>query len=403
MACLLNSLSSHWLWSVEPGIVSRDFATLVRQWVHRWVCLLVCSGAVTALMSVAAQADEQPSETPPFRLPDSLPVDEERIPSRIAFGSCSKQTKPQPILDVIVGRKPELFIYLGDNIYGDTREMQVLRGKYQQLADKPEFQRLRTSVPVLATWDDHDYGENDAGREYPFKEESKQIFLEFWQVPQESPRRQRPGIYGVHRFREGSRTVQVILLDTRTFRDPLTRTPRIRPADSPFKNDYRPDDSPNKTLLGADQWNWLAAVLKEPADLRIVASSIQFGHEYNGWESWTNLPREQEKFLQLLRETRANGVIFISGDVHWGEISRRELTPQYPLYDVTASGLTETWPTLEPNRFRVGEAVRENHFGEIEVDWSRPDPPVSLRIVDLQGEVRLTETFPLSQLQFPAE
>ncbi len=391
MAYLLRISGWSPLRRVGPRAVSWRFSPLLG--------LLICCSLVAVLMCAGARAEEVPA----FRLPDSLPVNAERIPRRIAFGSCSKQTKPQPILDVIVGRQPDLFIYLGDNIYGDTRDMAVLRVKYQQLADKPEFQRLRTSVPVLATWDDHDYGENDAGKEYPFKEQSKEIFLEFWQVPQESPRRQRPGIYGVQRFREGNRTVQVILLDTRTFRDPLTRTPRNRPTDSPYKNDYQPDNSPDKTLLGTAQWNWLKGVLKEPADLRIIASSIQFGHEYNGWESWTNLPREQEKFLQLLRETQANGVLFISGDVHWGEISRRELTPEYPLYDVTASGLTETWPTLEPNRYRVGEAVRENHFGEIEVDWSHPDPPVSLRIVDLQGQIRLTETFPLSQLHFPTE
>lgn len=324
------------------------------------------------------------------------------LPSKIAFGSCAKETKPQPVLDVVVAQKPDLFIYLGDNIYGDTRDMNVLRAKYAQLGAKPEFQRLRAAVPVLSIWDDHDFGENDAGKDYPFKAESRAIFFDFWKVPVESPRRQHPGIYGSHVFTAHRRTLQVILLDTRTFRDPLKRTPSPIPPGSSLKNDYEPDPSPEKTLLGETQWAWLAEELRRPADVRIIASSIQFGHEYNGYESWTNLPREQQRFLDLIVSTQANGVVLISGDVHWAEISRRSIPGGYALYDVTASGITETWPHVEPNRFRVGEAVRENHFGQIIIDWDNAETAVVLQIIDKAGTVRREERVPLSQLRFPA-
>jgi len=323
------------------------------------------------------------------------------LPSKIAFGSCAKETKPQPVLDVVVAQRPELFIYLGDNIYGDTREMHVLRAKYGQLGAKPEFQRLRAAVPVLSIWDDHDYGENDAGKDYPLKAESREIFFEFWNVPSNSPRRAHPGIYGSHVFTANGRTLQVILLDTRTFRDPLKKTPKPIPAGSSLKNDYEPDPAPEKTLLGEAQWVWLGEQLQLPADVRIMASSIQFGHEYNGYESWTNLPREQQRCIDLIRSTRANGVVFISGDVHWAEISRRDIPDSYPLYDITASGITETWPHLEANRHRVGDAVRENHFGQIVIDWTRPDPEVALQIIDKTGAVRRDERMPLSMLRFP--
>src|SRR5688572_23509157 len=83
--------------------------------------------------------------------------------SRIAFGSCANQDKDQPIWDAVLAAKPELFIFLGDNIYGDTRDMNELRAKYQKLAAKPGFQRLKASTPLLATWDDHDSAENHAG------------------------------------------------------------------------------------------------------------------------------------------------------------------------------------------------------------------------------------------------
>ena len=150
-------------------------------------------------------------------------ADIKSIPTRIAFGSCSKETKPQPVLNQVVNNKPDLFIYLGDNIYGDTKDMNVLKAKYAKLAAKKEFQNLRSSVPVLSVWDDHDYGWNDAGKEYEFKEESKAIFMDFWKVPHGSPRRKHNGIYGSHKFTGNGKTLQIIMLDTRTFRDPLMK------------------------------------------------------------------------------------------------------------------------------------------------------------------------------------
>src|SRR5690606_21107926 len=98
-------------------------------------------------------------------------------------------------------------------IYGDTKDMQVLRDKYAMLAAKPEFQRLKSAAPFLATWDDHDYGWNDAGRHYPFKEESKEIFLDFWGEPENSLRRLRKGIYTSKYYENQGRILQIILLD----------------------------------------------------------------------------------------------------------------------------------------------------------------------------------------------
>jgi alkaline phosphatase D len=76
-------------------------------------------------------------------------------------------------------------------------------------------------VPVLAVWDDHDYGANDAGAEYPMKAESQRMFLDFFGVAGDSPRRRRPGIYDARVFGPPGRRVQVILLDLRYFRSPF--------------------------------------------------------------------------------------------------------------------------------------------------------------------------------------
>lgn len=322
------------------------------------------------------------------------------LPTKIAFGSCSKQYKPQPILNKIVSHNPQLFIYLGDNIYGDTKDMKVLQDKYDELGAKPEFQNLRKNVAVIATWDDHDYGANDAGKEYSKKEESKEVFLNFWKEPKGTERWKRPGIYRQHKFSENGKTLQVILLDTRTFRDRLLRNKKKEKPQPPFKHDYRPDPSPSKTMLGKDQWQWLEEKFKEPADLRIIASSNQFSHEYNGYESWTNLPTEQRKMTDLIKKSKANGVVFISGDVHWGEISKMPLSDSYPIYDVTSSGLTEKWKTIEPNKFRVGDPCRLINYGMIHIDWEKNDPQLTLEVRNGDDKVVTDKKLKLSEISF---
>ncbi|MBL8820257.1 MAG: alkaline phosphatase family protein, partial [Planctomyces sp.] len=306
---------------------------------------------------------------------------------------------PQSILRTVLDWRPELFIYLGDNIYGDTRDMELLKAKYQKLNSRPEFQDLRAATPTIATWDDHDYGENDAGKDYPFRDQSREIFLNFWNEPQNSVRRQHQGIYTSYRFQDApsGKVLQVILLDTRYFRDPPLHSPL-----SSWKNDYLPDTNPSKTLLGAEQWDWLKKQLQEPADLRIIGSSIQFSHEYNGWESWTNFPNELIKMVDLIKSTRANGVIFISGDVHWGELSVLKPPGCYPIYDLTASGINQDWDVVEPNGNRVGKPCTDFHFGMIHINWTAADPRIQLRIHDMTGQSRVRKSIHLSELQFPA-
>ncbi|MCB0587175.1 MAG: alkaline phosphatase family protein, partial [Phaeodactylibacter sp.] len=260
-------------------------------------------------MAVFACRNQRPSAVAP-------------VTTRIAFGSCAHQDKEQPLLKVAASLKPEVFLFLGDNIYGDSREMDTLRAKYARLAAKEEFQQLANQTRVLAVWDDHDYGENDSGRHYPFKAESKEIFMDFWKVPAGSDRRNHEGIYGVETLQTNGLLIQFILLDTRTFRDNLIKRDS---ADTVFKNDYAPNENPDSTFLGATQWQWLEEQLSTKADIRIIASSNQFSHAYNGWESWTNVPHERQRMIDLIKKTKANGVVFISGDVHWGELSKLEV------------------------------------------------------------------------------
>jgi len=320
----------------------------------------------------------------------------------ITFGSCGHEDKPQPILQQIADIKPDFFIYLGDNIYGDTYDMNELKNKYEKLVSKPEFQALRKSTDILATWDDHDYGWNDSGRHYPFKNESKDIFFHYFNEPQDSPRRTRNGIYSSYIYEYGTKKLQIILLDTRTFRDNL-RPYQGELADNPayfYTLDYFPHQHGDSTILGEEQWNWLENELKKPADVRVIGSSTQFAIEYNGYESWANFPNEQERMLKTIQKTRANGVVFISGDVHYSEISKIQMNPTYPIYDFTSSGITSTWHFATPNKNRIEGPVMENHYGKITINWDKTDPTLTMENIDVSGNQRFEHTILLSQLKF---
>ena len=130
----------------------------------------------------------------------ALPAFAEDVPplTRIAFGSCAHQDKPQPIWDAVLAYRPELFVFAGDNVYGDVSSAATseLAAAYAKAAAIPGYAALRRAVWSLATWDDHDYGRNDGGADFPYKAETKARFLDFWQIPKDDPRRGRDGVPG---------------------------------------------------------------------------------------------------------------------------------------------------------------------------------------------------------------
>ncbi len=334
----------------------------------------------------------------------------DRTLRRIAFGSCAHQAKEQPIWDTILASKPDLMIMLGDNIYGDTRDPQVMRDKYAMLAAKPGFKKVRDAIPMCATWDDHDFGEDDAGGDYPMKEESRRIFCDFWGEAADSVRRTRDGIYTSYMFGPRGKRVQVILPDLRFNRTPIRkmewgdrdyRTWMLEQgkAGKPAPGPYDREPSLTATMLGEPQWAWLEGELKQPAELRIFGSSLQVLADFAGWEGWINYARDHQRLFAAIRAAKADGVVCISGDTHYGELSMLDLNTPYPIWDVTSSGLTEVWPVLPPNALRVGDAVRTNNFGLIDIDWRGGSTEINLKVCDISGEARIRQTVALKSLR----
>ena len=112
---------------------------------------------------------------------------------RIGFGSCLKQDKAMPIFESIKKDNFDLFLMIGDNVYGDSEKEDLDELKLAYKTQKQNFKRMKLDFPFQAIWDDHDYGMNDAGADYPFKKKSKELFLNFWNVPLDDIRRNREG------------------------------------------------------------------------------------------------------------------------------------------------------------------------------------------------------------------
>ncbi|CAN5191001.1 hypothetical protein BH11PLA2_BH11PLA2_13510 [soil metagenome] len=344
------------------------------------------------LLLLAAVATAQP------KFDNSKPL------TKLVFGSCNDQDKPCPIWDAIIKQQPEVLVLLGDTIYADldkSRKVttQVIKDQYDKLDAVPAFKTLKTTVPLQGVWDDHDYGKNDADSTYPLKDESQQIFLDFYGVPKDSPRRTMKGVYNSAVYGPEGKRVQVILLDERYFSLGAIRgkyDPRVKTTP------YIPNSADDATILGAEQWAWLAEQLKVPAEIRLIGSGTQVIVDEHPYEKWANFPKEREKLYALLRDSKANGVIILSGDRHLAELSLDTDVIGYPLYDITSSGFnqaTKSWRAPEKNRHRVAAVPFGNNYGAINIDWTRETSPlISLQLHGEEGEVLVRHDIRLGML-----
>ena len=353
------------------------------------------AGVTLAANTVSAAPDPHPQSTATL--------------TRIAFGSCAKGDKPQPIWDAVLASEPDLFIFLGDNVYLDTRDPAVMRRKYAELAAQPGFQKLKATVPILAIWDDHDFGENDAGADYPMKEETRRLFLDFFGEAADSPRRTRDGIYTSHVFGPDGRRVQIILPDLRWNRTPLVALElggqdyeawvrKQIESGKPAPGPYARNPELAATQIGEAQWRWLEEQLSVPADIRVFGSSLQVLADFAGWEGWVNFAHDHQRLFAAIRDKKANGLFCLSGDTHYGEISRLDLNTPYPIWDITSSGLTEVWPVTPPNALRVGEVFRAQNFGLLTIGWSGESPVVLAQVRDVNGTVQLEQAIRIGDL-----
>ena len=302
--------------------------------------------------------------------------------TRIALGSCNRQDQPQDMWAHIIENDPQLWIWLGDNIYGDSEDMEVMKKKYDLQMSHPEYQALLRQCPIIGIWDDHDYGVNDGDKSYPMKAASKELMLDFLDVPEGAEVRKRPGAYQSFEFGPKDQLVKIMLLDARSFRDELTK--------ETVNNQRQYAANQNGDVLGEAQWTWLEKELSgSKAKVHIIGCGIQFIPEEHRFEKWANFPAARQRLFDLLVANKVERPILLSGDRHIGEISKIDLPGlKQAVYEMTSSGLTHSYEKAkESNRYRQGPLVVNKNFGVINIDWTSTAPEVELTIKGIGNKV----------------
>ena len=267
--------------------------------------------------------------------------------SRISFGSCNDQDLSQEFWQNIAQTNPDLWIWLGDNIYADYASPKERQSEYLTLQSNQHYDEFASSIPMVGIWDDHDFAFNNSDGTYEHKELSQEAFCNFLRLPEQHVLRNKDGVYQSYIYGEEiGRRVHLILLDLRYFKE-------------------------ENRLLGEDQWQWLARELvSSSGDLIMVASSLAVLSDFTGFglEGWAAYQAERNRLLQLL-ELCPKPVILLSGDRHYSELSYKSLRNGKPIYEFMASGLTHNTPVGVPNRYRIAGRAGENNFGQIDIDW----------------------------------
>ncbi len=323
----------------------------------------------------------------PLTFAKSKALNTEESLTTIAFGSCNKHDMAQPTWESVVQNQPDLWIWLGDIIYGDTENMETLKKKYDAQKLNPTYQQLLKTCPIIGIWDDHDYGENDGDQSYPKKVESKQLLLDFLDIPKKASVRKREGAYQAFTFGKKNKKVKIILLDGRYFRDELTR-------DISINNRYQPNEEGD--VLGETQWQWLTKELSDTSIvLNIIGCGIQMIAKDHGYEKWANFPKARKRLFDLLEEKKPKAVLLLSGDRHIAEVSKIKLEGlPYDLYDITSSGLTHSWETVgeEYNELRIDDKMTgQKNFGIIKIDWNAETLKVNVEIRGLKNQLHFDQ------------
>lgn len=326
----------------------------------------------------------QPLPSPPPMHSRSLSLD--TIITRIAFGSCyAPQLEQREIWRQIANKQPQVLLMMGDNVYQSEEkaepELRELREAYAMLVAEQEFAAVRENTTVFATWDDHDYGLNDAGAELLVKRQSEQLFEHVWPVSTPDPRKARDGVYYSTIYGQPGQRVQLIMLDTRFFRG-------------------RFDDA-NATMLGDTQWLWLAEELRKPAELRLLVSSIPVLSEWAAGENWHRLPAQRQHLFDVIKESQAKGVVLLSGDTHFAAQQYSDKALSYPLHEFIASSLNFPYPdavlkkTDWTDKARLGEPMFAANFGFLQIDWSVQQ--VHVEWIDQEGNSLRNVTLPFAR------
>ncbi len=292
---------------------------------------------------------------------------------KFGLGSCLDQDREQSIWSSIKKEELDGFIFLGDNVYGDLPNGKLLKmERAYQIQKKRLPSWLIDEKEILAIWDDHDFGLNDGGGDYPYKKESEKMFLNFWNIPQTDLRRNREGIYFKQTKEIEGTKVEIIGLDTRYFRSKLKGK----------KNAYEQNNDSKATILGQDQWAWLEeSISNSIADVIVILSSIQILATNHPYEKWDNFPLERKRLLEILANaSKDKSIIAVTGDRHKSGIYQNK-----NFLEITASSLNKSASKgEETDPLLIGKTYPMKNYGLLNIEPSKNK--ITISIHDKNGQ-----------------
>ncbi len=290
------------------------------------------------------------------------------------------------IFKTIAAQKPDFMLWGGDNTYLREADYDSRAGvlyRYTHTRSLPEVQPLLGSTHHYATWDDHDFGPNDGDRSYVMKDMTTEIFKMFWANPNYGEPTGGKGICG--RFQWGD--IEFFLMDDRYFKSPNDR------------------NNTQRVLLGDAQIEWLADALTESkATFKFIVCGVQVINSAAIFENYATYPEEKQKLISRIRESKARGVFFLTGDRHHTVLSAlQEHGKQYPLYDLTSSSLTAgvySPNADEKNQHEVPNTlVLENNFSVLEVTGATKERVLKITVINHKGEVKWSKEIAAKELK----
>lgn len=331
------------------------------------------------------------SDTFYFKTPLARPT---RLPEiRMAIGSCAfipptaeerslwRKEGRFEIFEQIASQQPDVMLWLGDNTYLTNGSWWTRSGYHQRYTDMrslPELQNLLAQCQHFATWDDHEYGPNNATGAWVNKDLALETFRLFW-GNHSYGYRDLPGVMSAFQYYD----LEVIMLDNRFYRT-------------------LPSADGSDRVFGEEQIDRCIDLLRSSrATYKFIAMGGQFLNSAARFENYAQYPAERAYFYERLRAANIEGVVILSGDRHASEVMVDSLSFPHPIVEVTSSPLTaRAYNSIdEDNRFRLSGSYQAQHsFALLQLTGPREARKLHLSFFNRKG--KLLYRYPLSDLQY---
>jgi alkaline phosphatase D len=277
---------------------------------------------------------------------------------------------------------------MGDTPYVDridVRQLQPAREQHRHFLSTPNLARLIRSRPTAATWDDHDFGRNNANGVYIDLDGNRSAnalrsFREY-----RAHARFGNGTEGIYHA-DHMGVLDVFLLDPRYFSQ---KTP------SPLRPEH-------PTCFGPDQWEWIRQALKASrAPFKVLAMGQIWQRKKNSEnDDMFTYYVERDALLDFVRAERIPGVVLFGGDIHVSRHLRHPRRLGYDLHDfISSPSGASVIPSLDvPHPALVWSSQAPRQFLTLTADTRGIEPTLTARFRRDTGVVEHEVVIPYREM-----